>query len=107
MESRITYFSGGLPVEGRDRRDLEALGIPIVEGELTRTESDGVRVVGVRVDDDNAEGGVTNPDAGVVSTRLDVRTDSFGAVVATRRRDPARRSATGDLASARPASLWL
>ncbi len=51
---------------------------------LRAMESDGGRVVGVRVDDDNAEGGVTNLDAVVVSTRLDVRTDSFGAVVATR-----------------------
>lgn len=43
-------------------------------------ESDGGRVVGVRVDDDTAEGGVTDLDAVVVSTRLDVRTDSFGAL---------------------------
>ncbi|MGX1768853.1 NAD(P)/FAD-dependent oxidoreductase [Dietzia sp. NPDC055340] len=77
---RVTYFAGGRPVDDGDRRNMEALGIPIVEGEISRVESDGGRVVGVRVDDDTAEGGVTDLDAVVVSTRLDVRTDSFGAL---------------------------
>ena len=77
---RVTYFAGGRPVDDGDRRNMEARGIPIVEGEISRVESDGGRVVGVRVDDDTAEGGVTDLDAVVVSTRLDVRTDSFGAL---------------------------
>ena len=45
---RITNLPVGLPVEGQDCRNMEAVGIPIVEGEITRVESDGGRVVGVR-----------------------------------------------------------
>ena len=72
----ITFFSGGGALEVQDRRHLEALGIPIVEGTISGVEIDGGRVVGVKVDDDE----VVGLDAVVVGTRLDVRTNSFAAL---------------------------
>lgn len=72
----ITFFADGRPLETQDRLHLEVLGIPIVEGPVTRVETDGGRVVGVRVDDD----AVVGLDAVVVGTRLDVKIDSFAAL---------------------------
>ena len=72
----VTFFTGGRTIEAQDRLNMEALGIPIIEGEISRVEIDGGRVVGVKVDDDE----VVGLDAVVVSTRLDVRTDSFTAL---------------------------
>lgn len=72
----VSFFTGGSSIEVQDRLNMEVLGIPIIEGEISRVEVDGGRVVGVKVDDDE----VIGLDAVVVSTRLDVRTDSFASL---------------------------
>lgn len=75
----ITFLTDGRPVDGRDREHLDALGIAVVEGGISRVEVDGGRVVGVRVDDDE----VIGLDAVVVGSRLTVRTGPYTAIGVT------------------------
>lgn len=72
----VTFFTGGATLQVQDRLNMEALGIPIIEGKISRVESGGGRVMGVKVDDDE----VVGLDAVVVGTRLDVQTGPFAAL---------------------------
>ncbi|EFV90971.1 FAD-dependent pyridine nucleotide-disulfide oxidoreductase [Dietzia cinnamea P4] len=75
----ITFLTGGRPLDEQDRVHLDALGIPIVEGGISRVETDGGRVVGVRVDDDE----VIELDAVVVGSRMTVRVEPYTAIGVT------------------------
>lgn len=72
----VVFFAGRSHVDGPDRRSLDALGIPVVEGGIVRVESDGGRVVGVRLDDDE----VVGLDAVVVATRTTVPVEPFAGI---------------------------
>ena len=56
--------------------NLAALGIPIVERRISRVETDGGRMAGVRVDDDE----VFRLDAVVVSPRMTARVEPYAAL---------------------------
>ena len=75
----ITFLGNGLPVDAQDRVHLDALGVPTVEGGISRVETDGGRVVGVRVDDDE----VIGLDAVVVGSRMTVRVEPYAAIGVT------------------------
>ena len=72
----IVFFSGTGVVEDRDRTDLNALGIPVVEGAIARVESDADGVTGVRLD----SGEVVGVDAVVVASRLAAPLGPFGGL---------------------------
>ncbi|MDX2357303.1 NAD(P)/FAD-dependent oxidoreductase [Dietzia sp. PP-33] len=72
----VVFFTGGATLEEQDRTNLDALGIPIIEGGISRLEVDGHRVVGVRLDDDE----VVTLDAVVVATRMTASLGPFAGL---------------------------
>ncbi|MBB1030296.1 NAD(P)/FAD-dependent oxidoreductase [Dietzia sp. SLG310A2-38A2] len=69
----IVVFTGGARLEEQDRINLGALGIPIVSGGISRVETDGERVTGVRLEDDE----LVSVDAVVVSPRMKAPLEPF------------------------------
>ncbi|GGL14595.1 NAD(P)/FAD-dependent oxidoreductase [Mangrovihabitans endophyticus] len=69
----VVLFAGGHQLEPQQHAELEALDIAVVDGGISRLETTGDRVSGVRLDD----GQVVAVDAVVVATRMVARTAPF------------------------------
>jgi thioredoxin reductase/SAM-dependent methyltransferase len=72
----IVFFAHDRRLEAQDRAKLDALGIPVVAGEISRLEIDDNHLSGVRLDDET----VVPVDAVVVSTPMVARTELFAGI---------------------------
>jgi thioredoxin reductase/SAM-dependent methyltransferase len=72
----IVFFDHDQPLEAPDRAKLDALGIAVVTGSISRLEIDDDHISGVRI----ADGKVIAVDAVVVSTPMVARTALFAAI---------------------------
>lgn len=72
----VVFFDHGREIDTQDRAKLDALGIAVVAGEISRLEIDDDHVHGVRLSD----GTVIGVDAVVVSTPMVARTELFAGI---------------------------
>jgi thioredoxin reductase/2-polyprenyl-3-methyl-5-hydroxy-6-metoxy-1,4-benzoquinol methylase len=74
--SDIVFFDHDHQLEAQDRAKLDALGIAVVAGNISRLEIDHDQLTGVRI----AEGAVVPVDAVVVSAQMVARTELFAGI---------------------------
>lgn len=76
---RVQFFTNDVELELADRAKLDALSIPVLDGQILQVVIEGDRVSGVRV---KREGGdaVTEVDIVVVSTKMVARTAPFAEI---------------------------
>lgn len=74
--SDVVFFAGEIELSESDRTTLEVLDVPVIEGTVSRLETEGGQVTGVRLED----GQVVAVDAVVVSTRMIARTGPFAGI---------------------------
>ncbi len=72
----IVFFDDGKVLDVKDEGTLDALGVAVVSGTISRLEVDEDRVTGVRIED----GPVVAVDAVVVSARMVARTEIFAGI---------------------------
>lgn len=74
--SDLRYLSNGLEPSPEEQAKLAAVGIPVVDGRVTRLEAGGQHALGVRLDD----GRVVEVDVMAVASRMVARADVFSAL---------------------------
>ncbi len=72
----VVFFDHDRDLEAQDRAKLDALGVAVVAGRISRLEIDDDHVSGVRLDDET----VVAVDAVVVSTQMVARTELFAGI---------------------------
>ena len=81
----VVFFDHGRQLDAQERATLDALGVAVVAGTISRLEVHDDRVTGVRI----ADGTVVAVDAAVVSTRMVARTELFAGIGITATSHPA------------------
>jgi thioredoxin reductase len=74
--SEVVLFAGDRQLEPQESAQLDALGVTVVTGGISRLEINDGRVNGVRLDD----GRVVSVDVVAVSTRMVARTEPFAGI---------------------------
>jgi thioredoxin reductase len=72
----VVLFAGDRQLEPQEKAQLDALGVSLIAGGISRLEIDGDRLSGVRLDD----GRLVAVDVVVVSTRMVARTEPFAGI---------------------------
>lgn len=72
----VRYFSRGIQPSAQAQAELDALGIPVVAGAVSRLEPGGTHAIGVRLDDDR----VAEVDAVAVASRMVARAGLFAGL---------------------------
>jgi thioredoxin reductase len=72
----VVFFDDAKPLDASDRAKLDALGVAVVAGKISRLEVIEDQVTGVRIED----GTVVAVDAVVISTQMVARTELFAAI---------------------------
>ncbi|MDG4816041.1 NAD(P)/FAD-dependent oxidoreductase [Micromonospora sp. WMMD956] len=85
LSDDVRYFSHDQDLGEQDRRKLDALGIPVVAGRVSRLEIVEDRLAGVRLDDDR----VVPVETVAVATRMIARAEAFAGIGITTTPHPA------------------